>query len=71
MARLDLVAANPQKQIKPRAVKAPRPVVVMPSNDDYKDHFINRNGVVYAGSHVIIKAGKPRAWMTASVLKPR
>ena len=56
MARLNLVAANkiPQKEIKPRAVKAPRPVVVMPSNDDQKDHFINRNGVVYAGSHVII-----------------
>jgi S-adenosylmethionine decarboxylase len=56
MARLNLVAANkiPQKEIKARAPKAPRPVVVPASNDDYKDHFINRNGVVYAGSHVII-----------------
>ena len=54
MARLNLVAANPQKEIKPRAAKAPRPVVVMPSNDDMKDHFINKNGVSYAGSHVII-----------------
>ena len=56
MARLNLVAANkiPQKEIKPRVAKAPRPVVVPASNDDFKDHFINRNGVVYAGSHVII-----------------
>ena len=58
MARLNLVAANPQKDIlkdaRPRAAKAPRPVVVTPSNDDAKDHFINRGGLVYAGSHVII-----------------
>jgi S-adenosylmethionine decarboxylase len=54
MARLNLVAANPQKEIKIRAPKAPRPIVVAPSNDDVKDHFINKNGVSYAGSHVII-----------------
>ena len=54
MARLNLVAANPQKEIKPRAPKAPRPVVVTPSNDDQKDHFITKNGLSYAGSHVII-----------------
>ena len=54
MARLNLVAANPQKEIKPRAAKAPRPVVVTPSNDDQKDHFINKNGLSYAGSHVIL-----------------
>ena len=56
MARLNLVAANkiPQKEIKPRAAKAPRPVVITPSNDDQKDHFINKNGLVYAGSHLII-----------------
>ena len=56
MARLNLVAANknPQKEIKPRAAKAPRPIVVMPSNDDQKDHFITKNGLSYAGSHVII-----------------
>jgi S-adenosylmethionine decarboxylase len=54
MARLNLVAANPQKEIKPRAPKAPRPVVVTPSNDDHKDHFITKNGLSYAGSHVII-----------------
>ena len=54
MARLNLVAANPQKEIKPRAPKAPRPVVVTPSNDDQKDHFITKNGLSYAGSHLII-----------------
>jgi S-adenosylmethionine decarboxylase len=59
MARLNLVAANPQKEIQAkearvRAPKAPRPVVVTPSNDDVKDHFINKNGLSYAGSHVII-----------------
>jgi S-adenosylmethionine decarboxylase len=56
MARLNLVAANkiPQKEIKPRAAKAPRPIVVTPSNDDQKDHFITKNGLSYAGSHVII-----------------
>src|SRR6202789_3468098 len=54
MARLNLVAANPQKEIKPRAAKAPRPVVVAPSNDDQKDHFITKNGLSYAGSHLII-----------------
>jgi len=54
MARLNLVAANPQKEIKPRAPKAPRPVVVTPSNDDQKDHFVTKNGLSYAGSHVII-----------------
>src|ERR1700750_1385913 len=56
MARLNLVAANkiPQKEIKPRVAKAPRPIVVTPSNDDQKDHFITKNGLSYAGSHVII-----------------
>ena len=56
MARLNLVAANkiPQKEIKPRANKVPRPVVVTPSNDDQKDHFITKNGLSYAGSHLII-----------------
>ena len=54
MARLNLVAANPQKELKTRAPEAPRPVVMTPSNDDQKDHFITRNGLSYAGSHVII-----------------
>src|SRR3954465_4085734 len=54
MARLNLVAANPQKEIKPRAAKGPRPGVVTPLNDDTKEHFTNKNGPPYAGSHVII-----------------
>jgi S-adenosylmethionine decarboxylase len=60
MARLNLVAANkeaPNKDIKPPRVRAtarPVPVIVPPSNDDQKDHFITKNGLSYAGSHLII-----------------
>src|SRR5271154_671424 len=60
MARLNLVAANkeaPNKEIKPPRVRAtarPVHVVVAPSNDDQKDHFITKNGLSYAGSHLII-----------------
>ena len=59
MARLNLVAATkevPQKQKSPRVRATARPVhvVVPPSNDDQKDHFINKNGLSYAGSHLII-----------------
>jgi len=55
MARLNLVAANKEARApRVRATARPVPVIVPPSNDDHKDHFINRNGLVYAGSHVII-----------------
>jgi S-adenosylmethionine decarboxylase len=58
MARLNLVAANkiPQKEKAPRnrSTTRPVPVVVPASNDDQKDHFITRNGLRYAGSHLII-----------------
>jgi S-adenosylmethionine decarboxylase len=60
MARLNLVAANkeaPQKETRPPRIRAsarPVPIVVQPSNDDQKDHFITRNGICYAGSHLII-----------------
>jgi S-adenosylmethionine decarboxylase len=59
MARLNLVAATkeaPQKEKTPRnrATTRPVPVIVPPSNDDQKDHFINKNGLSYAGSHLII-----------------
>jgi S-adenosylmethionine decarboxylase len=55
MARLNLVAANKEARApRVRATARPVPVIVSPSNDDQKDHFINRNGLVYAGSHVII-----------------
>src|ERR1700727_3278171 len=54
MARLNLVAANKEARA-PRVRATARPVpVVVPSNDDQKDHFITKNGLSYAGSHVII-----------------
>src|SRR5690348_18472381 len=55
MARLNLVAANKEAKgaVRVRATARPVPVVV-PSNDDQKDHFITKNGLSYAGSHLII-----------------
>src|SRR6202789_4713549 len=53
MARLNLVAANKEART-PRVRATARPVVVAPSNDDQKDHFITKNGLSYAGSHLII-----------------
>jgi S-adenosylmethionine decarboxylase len=56
MARLELVAATKEART-PRvrtSAKTVRPVVVPPVNDDHKDHFITRNGLTYAGSHLII-----------------
>jgi S-adenosylmethionine decarboxylase len=56
MARLQLVSAN-------KVARAPRPrntaPVVLPVRNDnepeeHKDHFITRNGVTFAGSHLII-----------------
>ena len=55
MARLNLVAANKEARApRVRATARPVHVVVPPSNDDQKDHFITRNGLSYAGSHLII-----------------
>ena len=55
MARLNLVAANKEARApRVRTSARPVPVVVPPSNDDQKDHFITRNGLTYAGSHLII-----------------
>ena len=55
MARLNLVAANIEARApRVRATARPVPVIVSPSNDDQKDHFITRNGLSYAGSHLII-----------------
>ena len=55
MARLNLVAANKEARApRVRATARPVPVIVPPSNDDQKDHFITRNGLSYAGSHLII-----------------
>jgi S-adenosylmethionine decarboxylase len=56
MARLELVAATKEARA-PRVRTSARTVptvVVQPTNDDHKDHFITRNGLTYAGSHLII-----------------
>ena len=53
MARLNLVAANKEARA-PRVRATARPVPVIVSNDDQKDHFINKNGLSYAGSHLIV-----------------
>ena len=56
MARLELVAATKEARApRPRpSAKTVRPVFVPPANDEHKDHFITRNGLTYAGSHLII-----------------
>src|ERR1700749_3175237 len=55
MARLNLVAANKEARTpRVRATARPVHVVVPPSNDDQKDHFITKNGLSYAGRHLII-----------------
>jgi S-adenosylmethionine decarboxylase len=56
MARLELVAATKEARA-PRVRTSAKTVtaVVAPAvNDDQKDHFITRNGLTYAGSHLII-----------------
>ena len=56
MARLELVAATKEARApRPRpSAKTVRSVFVPPANDEHKDHFITRNGLTYAGSHLII-----------------
>ena len=51
MARLQLVPAT--KEAKALRVRTSAKTVT-PINDDQKDHFIARNGLTYAGSHLII-----------------
>src|SRR6187551_3935636 len=56
MARLQLVSANKVARA-PRPRNTARPVVLPARNDnepEHKDHFITKNGVTYAGSHLII-----------------
>ena len=49
------MAANKEARApRVRATERPVPVIVPVSNDDQKDHFINKNGLSYAGSHLII-----------------
>ncbi|HXL99732.1 MAG TPA: adenosylmethionine decarboxylase [Rhizomicrobium sp.] len=55
MARLELVAATKEARApRVRTSARARPVVVRPTNDDQKDHFITRDGLTYAGSHLIM-----------------
>ena len=55
MARLELVAAiNGTRPMKARAPARTVPVPIPPGDEDRKDHFITRNGLTYAGSHLII-----------------
>ena len=61
MARLELVAATKEaraprvrtsaKTVRPHVA----PVLPAPANaEEFKDHFITRNGLTFAGSHLII-----------------
>jgi S-adenosylmethionine decarboxylase len=55
MAKLALVAATKEAKtprVRPSAKSVDVPVVN--ANDDQKDHFITRNGLTFAGSHLII-----------------
>src|ERR1700743_2349520 len=58
MARLELVAATkearaPRVRTSAKTVRAVVPPVAI-NDDQQKDHFITRNGLTYAGSHLII-----------------
>jgi len=55
MARLELVAAI--KEVKGASARASARTVPVPAplgDEDQKDHFITRNGLTFAGSHLII-----------------
>src|ERR1700758_1605442 len=55
MAKLNLVTVNKEARApRVRNSARPVPVVVPASDEDRKDHFITRNGLTYAGSHLII-----------------
>lgn len=56
MARLGLglAAINEARAPKARASARTVPVPIPGGNENPKDHFITRNGVTYAGSHLII-----------------
>ena len=53
MARLQLVTANKEARA-PRVRISQKPVAIVPQPTAAKDHFITRNGLTYAGSHLII-----------------
>ena len=52
MAKLQLVSANKVART-PRPRSSAKPIV-LPNDNQPKDHFITRNGVTFAGSHLII-----------------
>jgi len=56
MARLGLgvAAINEARVQRPRASARTVPVPIPPGDVDRKDHFITKNGLTYAGSHLII-----------------
>src|SRR6201985_1597770 len=59
MARLELVAATkeartPRVRTSAKTVRAVVPPPSAMSNDDQKDHCITKNGLTFAGSHLII-----------------
>ena len=56
MARLGLgvAAINGAQPVKVNAPARTVPVPIPPGDEDRKDHFITRNGLTYAGSHLII-----------------
>jgi S-adenosylmethionine decarboxylase len=56
MARLGLrvAAINGVRPVKVRAPARTVPVPIPLRDEDRKDHFITRNGLTYAGSHLII-----------------
>jgi S-adenosylmethionine decarboxylase len=54
MARLQLVTANKEAKA-PRVRTSQKPVAIVPEPVlEAKDHFITRNGLTFAGSHLII-----------------
>jgi len=54
MATLQLVTANKEARA-PRVRISPKPVAIVPQPAlQAKDHFVTRNGLTFAGSHLII-----------------
>jgi S-adenosylmethionine decarboxylase len=54
MAKLQLVTANKEARA-PRVRNSLKPVAIVPQPvSEPKDHFVTRNGLTYAGSHLII-----------------
>lgn len=55
MARLQLVTANKEARApRVRTSAKTAAIAAQPAIAEHKDHFITRNGLTYAGSHLII-----------------